>query len=520
MSHPDSAGSKLSPHISGRRLLTSSELVARLQGQGLSEQNARQFIRRHSNVNGVWRSEKLRLARDERLFADSSFVGCPDFYVAVGKKLMETSRQGLGRCLIALGKVHILNKIEAMRLLAVCDRAAGSHAPNHASRLYQHELEGLHELGVRVIHPGTNFESLVSPTMPDDDDADAIAAIAAERLRSEALLARILLERLRRQNLVTWNRVELPDLEVPFTVFNGQIFSGFGFSYLSPLVQWKKGTTRPTSCPLLLDCYRDGASLAHVQSFAQRVSRAIHRGRSRIPALSVIAARDFEKDAWVDARSRGFMTINLRQVFGEEALDAMVLVERILHGASLRTEAESESNFQKFSQLLLELKTNPIVVTLRSIGFEALAGLILRSCGYEQVEMGRAVPWEKSTRDIDVFAFRGDELRVIECKAYHRRKSIPGEEVRKFFTQTLPALKQWLHESKRKFVRCTAEIWTTGPLGNEARDELYRLKAPKGDKWDIKRMEEVEAMIPSAIKRRSVELLRSISITDLDEGAE
>lgn len=510
---------QLTRYIRGSQVVSSSELIRLLQHDGLTEDNARQFIRRQAKANGIWRSEKLKLARGERLFADSTLVGKPEFFVAIGDKLRQTSRYGLVRCLDAIAKLHVLNKIDLLRLLAVSPLVPSTNK-SLTSRLYASELAALKELGVRVIYEGTPLESLVSPAFPTDDNADKIAAFAAGRLRNEALLARVLVERLRRQNMVSWNRVEMPDPEVPFTTFNAQVFSAYGFSYLSPLTRWKQGEARPKPCPVLIDCYHEICTLSQVESFLQRIERATIRGKSRLQVLGIIAARDFERDAWTYARKKGFITVSFRQIFGDEALEAMVLVEKLFNGLKRGHDVEAEQQFQQFSGLLKQLKTNPIVVTLRSIGFEALGGLILGAQGYGQVALGRIVPRENTTRDVDVFGIRDDELRVIECKAYHCKKSLPPEEVRKFFTQTLPALKAWLQRNNHSFKRCIGEIWTTGPKGKEAGDELYALHRPKNHEWHIRRMKDIEEIIPSSIKIRSVELLRSISVTEEDDSEE
>jgi hypothetical protein len=107
-------------------------------------------------------------------------------------------------------------------------------------------------------------------------------------------------------------------------------------------------------------------------------------------------------------------------------------------------------------------------------------------------------------------------LKVVECKAYHRRKSIPEEEVRKFFSQTLPALKKWLRDTGRPFSKCSAQIWTTGRLGNPARDALHRLVKPGADTWDLVRLQDNLNEIPTSIRERSVKLLDSIALTETD----
>jgi hypothetical protein len=205
------------------------------------------------------------------------------------------------------------------------------------------------------------------------------------------------------------------------------------------------------------------------------------------------------------------MSINLRQMFGDEALDAMAAVEELLHGVAWGRGDDPFEQFDAFGEQLEELRTNPVVTTLRSIAFEALAGLVLRSRGYEQVELGRVVPWENTTRDVDVYGIRGNKLRVIECKTYHRRKSIPAGEVRKFFTQTVPALKARLRECGQEFSQCVAEIWTTGAKGTAASEELYELNVPNGDSWSIKRVHEFESTFPKSVRRRGKELMNAIA---------
>jgi hypothetical protein len=514
----------LSRHFRAGSVLTSSELISRLTAEGMSADAARQTIRRHAGRGEIWRSEELHLAKDERLFALASDIRTPGFFRAVGTKLLDTNRWGLARCLEALGSRQVLHKVDVMRMLAVSpNSSAGKRLAR--SRAYDAQLAGLREIGVTLVQQGTALESIVVPFRDDGASADELATRALAAVRNEALLARILVERLRRQNMFSWNRVELPDLEQPYTVFNDQIFSSYGFSYLSPLVRWRTDAKKPTPCPVLIDSYHGLCLLSHVHSFLQRIDRASNRGRSRMPCLGVIAARDFEHEAWVHARRQGFMTVSYRQMFGDEALDAMVLVERLLDdlwkGECL---SDAKSNFEQFSRLLDDLKSNPVVATLRSIGFEALAGLVLRTQGYDDVELGRIVPWENTKRDVDVFGLGGkeDELRIIECKAYHGKKSLSADDVVKFFTETVPALKKRLREQGRGFSKCHAEIWTTGPLGREAREKRYSLNPPKAETWEMLSGNDVRNALPQLLRRRGAELIDAIAMeaTQGTEGEE
>lgn len=508
--------------IIAKGVYTSSELIGRLVQHGYSPQNSRQILSRQSNKNGIWRSQNLRLPRDERLFAQRSAVGTQAFFSLVGAKLLSTGRHGLARTVGALGAHGLLHRIDLLRLMSVAPASAVPPEQSQRGPSYESELCSLEELGARVIQRGTALESVVAPgaTSPDED-LDALACKAIDHIRYEALLAHILTERLRRQNLLSWNRIEVPELENPYVVFNGQVFSAYGFSYLGSLKHWKEGAKTPTPCPIVIDCYHGVCSLPQVDSFLQRIERATIRRRKQQPVIGVIAARDFRRDAWNKARRESLMTVSFRQMFGDEALDTMIEVERLLGDFGQSTPKDSQNRFVEVTKLMEELRTNPVIVDLRAIGLEVMCALILQSQGFATPELGRIVPWNDTTRDVDVFAIRGDdELRIVECKAYHRRKSLLDSDVRKFFTETVPALKRWLKEKDRAFTKCIAEIWTTGPKGKNAELALKELASPRGDTWMLRRMDAMHNEIPKRIRDRGVKLLETIALVETDVGHE
>jgi len=70
----------LGMHFGPREVVSSSALADRLvKGVGLSPAYARQVMKRAFLEAGLWRSEKLALPRDERLFAQRSFYGSYNF---------------------------------------------------------------------------------------------------------------------------------------------------------------------------------------------------------------------------------------------------------------------------------------------------------------------------------------------------------------------------------------------------------------------------------------------------------
>lgn len=139
------------------------------------------------------------------------------------------------------------------------------------------------------------------------------------------------------------------------------------------------------------------------------------------------------------------------------------------------------------------------------MGFETATALILRTYGYENVELGISVPFKKSkvdenietTREIDVHGSRAneEEVYIIECKAETAGKPLDLEYINKFYTETVPAFlkaKYFNYHLKE----CKAEIWTTGSVSSEAKKLLESLSLKEFIKPRLLGRAEVLAEVP------------------------
>jgi len=356
--------------IAPHEVVTSTELRKRLVERGHTEVNARQLIRRvFGEKKDIWRSESIVLPAGQRLFAHRSFCGRREFYREVGE-ILKSHRPGLARCLTLLGTSGVLTKANASRLLA----SPVQTGPKVPFPGYDADVQALKELGVSVCQEGTAFEYLLGAGRKQGNYSNEAAAESVKALRKETLLVRILAERLRRQNLISWGGNELPNRERILVDFNNQYFSAYGFSHLGPVrrLEEKDGKPRSVPSPVLFDVHAGLCSEVNVQSFLHRAERATCRGSRRQSWLGVVAAREFEPSAWKLARSNGLLTINFRQMFGDEALEAMARVELLLEAFQLdRPPETTDPLFLSFADSVAQLRTNPIVVDLRSIGFES-----------------------------------------------------------------------------------------------------------------------------------------------------
>jgi hypothetical protein len=495
-------------------VVTSTELKHRLVKLGYTDDNARQVIRRVFGQDpAFWRSEALQLPGGIRLYARREFHRRREFYGQIGRILGE-HRPGLARCLSKLATVGVLNRVQACKLLASPTQPGPSRAYPH----FDSELKALRELGVQVIREGTAFEYLLGAGRKPNDLSEQLASDAVTLLRKESLLARILIERYRRQNLVSWGGAEFPERDKHSVVFNDQLFTARGFCHLGPirrLVEVADGT-RSVATPVLFDVHAGRCTPADVESFLERAERATCRGPRRHPWLGVIAAREFAQPAWKLARSRGLITVNFRQMFGDEALEAMARVEQVIEAFQHDADPDAgRESFLSFASSLEELKANPVVVDLRSIGFELLTGMGLRSKGFERVKFGLLVPYKDTVRDVDAYGELGDDAWLVECKAYHSKKMITPDDVSKFVTETVPSfVKWWTQVNGRPLERCHAHIWTTGRVGSEAKRKLERTKLHRSVDGKLLGPDDILALLPSGIRERCTKMLASIAMTD------
>jgi hypothetical protein len=493
-------------------VLTSEELVKKLIQAGRTPAAARQALQRASASGRVWKSEHCRLPQNMRLYALPNLVGSNQFFRVAARKVAQSERHGIARCMAALAQDKVLLDTDAKKLLAAPVAGVETDESNHHLS-FRDELAALGELGVHASQLMYGQEYLTGTHFDESLSGDVIALKAVSQIRIECMLARIVVDSLRRQNVLAWNQYNIALGDCGYVVFNAQLFTAQGYCYLWPVLRWEGKKT--IGCPVLLDVYAGECRRFEVEAFVERIKRATFRNHRQQNHLGIIAATSFPKEAFDYAKEHHLLTMNLRQVFGDQALDALVQIETLLRNLDFTVTPNIGCDVQKFSRLLEELKTNPVVTILRSIGYEALCALILRSVGYEGVEMGCNVPFKESTRDVDVFGRRGKVLRVVECKALTARKELESCDVRKFYLETLPAFQTWYSRKRgmeNSVEKIQAEIWTTGEIGFDAKQQLNDLQLATYIERGIKTSKDIETEIPTELRERIQKLLTAIAM--------
>ncbi len=315
----------LTHHVRGEELLTSSELIGRCVAAGFAQVNARQLVRRGSSRNGVWRSEKLVLQNNSRLFCHSSFKGSQKF-ITLLLPILAQERPGLHRVLRKLLLDEVVLKPHAQMLLASPIDAKKVRYPT-----YESEIAALEEiLAGQLEAEGTLGERLVMKKLSGTMSSSAAGLSAQTAFQVEIALTNILIEYFRRQNFISWNAVVGREVQGGLIPFNNYPFFAATFSWISPLARWDPAAGKSKPTPVVFHACAGPCTVWDVEGLAARIERAGANKTSRLGIMGIVAAANFEPDAWKKAKEEGFLAINLRQLFGDFAFDAILQVQELL----------------------------------------------------------------------------------------------------------------------------------------------------------------------------------------------
>jgi hypothetical protein len=425
------------------------------------------------------------------LFARRSFVGQEKFLLKI-RPILLTQRPGVARVLDQMLRYPAIQLDTATKLLA----ATLNPEKYEDQRSQAEETMVLEELGIgKVDHSFSGLPRFVRPVLSGTETSVELGyRLAGEKMHDEQL-TKLLVQSMRNQNIVSWGNTELTS-ETEH-IFNGQWFSAHGFSWLRPIVSFKKNED-PVPCPVVFDVRANAATLADVQAFVARIKQAGYRPRSSLRLLGVMGARFFETDAWDFGKKSGLVLINFHEQIGDAALDALAAIDQLVSAGP-----GAKNKRPDLLDMFTKLRNHPQAKELASIAFEAFTAAVIQADAWQGVHTNFAVKFQQGSlgtwRDVDVMGNRGDHYRAIECKAYGRDKALEVGDVTKFFKQTVPSyLKHFA--TVKPIKRFTAEIWTTGIVTGDCTDKLneLRLRLPKHHEFEIRGIQEI--VVPNDIK--------------------
>lgn len=492
----------LSDYLQVGEILTSPQLAQRLVDAGRTGSAARKAISRSKDP--AVSILPVHLPRRARLFTRRESARNPDFYDALATAIADL-RPGLARTIRALLTRRVLLKADAQRLLAAPLQPRPSRVPTYSAEVSV--LLALELCDVEAEE--TPLERLTVRSLFASPHSHQYARTQIARQIVNARLTRILTDQFRKQAAIGWQSVVLPNRETGTVQFSDYVFSAFAYSWLDPLLRRAVGQ-KPKPTPVLFDVFSRDCDVHDVAAFLHRLRRVGSNRNARMPLLGVIAAYTFTEEAWSSAKKGGLLSINLRQAFGNTALEALARMEHLLSlavtGDPFGNHA-TENDYDGLADDIEALRVHPYVAELRALGLEILTAVLLRAQGWEDVRLRTIVELGDAKREVDVVGRRrGDEeVYVVECKAAHEERPLDPKHVRKFFSETVPAMLKTLPNAKR----CVAEIWTTGRLGEAATAALKEIPPAKRVHVRLRNKADIVSLIPSTLSpcKRLVETL-------------
>jgi hypothetical protein len=497
---------------------TSNILLTRLEARGVNRNYARQILARASVSEKVWRSEHLVLESGARMYCWRSFWGKADFHTQVGE-ILSQERRGLHRLYLATrNTVALRPTIEKLLACPLAERQSQRYPS------LQEEAEALIDLGaVRWEGVGTAIERLVDYRIFETTQSAVEARLEWAQRAVAAKITHILADQLRRSNVITWGSIPPLEADNGLIPFNNLPFDHVGFSRLGPMLRFTKKSDQPSPTPVAFDVHAKLCRKFDAEAFLDRLQRAGMNKTSRLPILGVIAAPEFDKEAWRLAKNSGLMTVNLRVMFGEPALAAMAAVEQLLARIGDTSTAPGDEVVDQLAFTLEGIGGSPIVGDLRALGLEVLAGLVISQLGWQSIELNKRYAFKspddpEATRELDVLGVTagGQRLYAVECKAEHKNKELDPAYVKKFFCETVPSM---VREKSKQCVPTDvyAEIWTSGQVGDEARKRLKKLSLPPNYHAELRGLSDVQSLIPQNLPA-CARLLTAISAPPAEIG--
>jgi hypothetical protein len=309
----------------------------------------------------------------------------------------------------------------------------------------------------------------------DTDESRKLGYELAGKQLLDQQLTSFLFRDFQKQNQIAWGSASSVDAE---HIYNGQWFSAHGYSWLRPLRHFLEGTAIP--CPTVFDVRAEAASLADVEAFCARIKRAGDRPRSKLRLLGVMAARFFEPDAFVLGKEYGLILVNLQQSIGDEALETLAIIDKIL---AVEPTAVAPAATADFVDLFKKLRYHPQAKNLAGLAFESFSASVLQANGWSDVRTNLAVPFRRGTgatsRDVDVSGRQGDRYLIVECKAHAGTKPVERDDVLKFFDETAPSFLKYM-APRQPVKTLQAEFWTTGQVPAEYQELLEGFETKHG----------------------------------------
>ncbi|EDX0370690.1 hypothetical protein GTL21_001292 [Salmonella enterica] len=456
-----------------------------IQSKNISAENARKVISRAVLAGEINSIKNVFPKREQFVYIRDSY-GSDEFWQVLTDKLIE-SGSALGLALSAL--------LARGGIIPKRDFGAASGSPVAMKKKISFTVvwQRLVKIGLctEIILP--EIGECIALREKDERRYYSVSRQIHARLVTESIFIATMVQWSQNLNLISYNlaRTRLDEEGKPPAISN-YLFDLTGPSYLSPLVTPGSDVNKPGffACDVLLGTK---VTLTQVQPFIAKC-KSLRSIRNVGKSLFMLAASQFDKDAFHALKKEGVIPATPENLFGEEFAKSL----RELNDFLFYYFTNASSNLEKIDSIMVALtNVKGAAAQLQGALFEYLVAEVMKHEG--AVEIGkvfRSADGKKA--ESDVFIAKGyQEVRFIECKGYKPYSFVKHEDVKHWIGDQVPVFYDAAKKEKPE-ADIHVEFWTTGKLGLDSQLSLEKFR----DNNSVRKRYKIHVLEAHDVKKR------------------
>lgn len=231
-----------------------------------------------------------------------------------------------------------------------------------------------------------------------------------------------------------------------------------GPSYLSGLVDYTKTEVKPGF--IVGDIILDTVTIEDVSPFLAKCN-VIKNQRTHRRFIPMFIADLYDNSALMELRRQGCLLARPETIFGEEEAKLIRELIRTIENAAAAIINDPSRVFEILKKLG---KIEGASHNLRGVMLEFIVARLYSLTGYK-IDIRQRIFAKGERAEIDIKAYRDDEVVCIECKGMSPGNLVDVDEVNDWLSSSLPTIKNWLKAAdslpnRKRFEFCVSTDFT------------------------------------------------------------
>ncbi|MFW7418398.1 hypothetical protein [Vagococcus fluvialis] len=457
--------------------LTSSELVSQLIEINKKADLSRQWLRRATQRRSILKIDNISLPHNQAIY----FL--PEQQKILNSKIDESIEKYdkiSQRLIAALTDNSFLFLEEALKIVAApLFRNIGVNYTEDR-RIYIDVIDYLEEQKIiKVVNEGNSENCYIQfhPNYIKQAINNGALSDRKQQLNISKDILKDSISVLEKMSIVGWNSsyvTDVADITKNDNHFNNYFFNAIGYSYSYDNYYYDKNNIKK-GMPVLMDIiiHRE-VKMYDVISFHIRINNVKNKfkkdkKRRIVPILFVIS---IDKDAFEFCKRKGFLIINLTELFGNSNTKTIKSILSI-------TTTENTKSFEEYFKLI---QNDGRFNNVRGLLFNYMMAQMIANMVVEKVEIGKKFRnSNKESCECDILIPNSNCIVIFETKGYAKKTLVKlGENketkdsVKRFFERTRKIVQE------EKYMQNVVTIFiTTSDFEEEAKEYMDRQKKQK-----------------------------------------